>query len=263
MENQNEALMENETSQTLPVLMSTITNTIEEIRNGVKTPKNSGIGKLFNVLKTLDETEYKKLISIYKPISESFHKKYPNRINKERLIQKEMNKILENLDDINDDEVTPDFPADKEDRDKKQSSGKSAKTNHFHKKSSDKVRGILRPKVSRPKGDRDRSAFKFNGNEYGKGPLVLAVLNQHVSDNKGITHDAMKRAFPDTLLRSYGIFKALKDALEISKVRKRYFLKDEQLITLSDCKIAVCNQFTSDNIVAFLDCARKLGYAIE
>ena len=239
-------------------LKEQIVGIISQIKEGKLTPKNSGIGKMFHELMPVDKEGYLQLLDEYKPIAAEYFKKHPNKtsVSKEKLVQKEMERILAGLDNNSDDEdITDDEPRSKR-------GPSDAKPKVVNKDRIAKVR-ILTPKVVKPKGERDRSNYKFNGGEYGKGPLVHAILSAHVEGNKGIKHDQMKSAFPDTLLRSYGIFKRLEEAQEISKERKRYFLKDTQIIKLSDCSIAVCNQFTSDNIVPFLAAARKLGYSIE
>jgi hypothetical protein len=110
---------------------------------------------------------------------------------------------------------------------------------------------------------RDNSKFKFNGQEYGKGPLVRAVIAQHVADNPKITYKQLKEVFPDELLKRFGIFQDEDNARLLSGARDRYFFKPEQLITLNDKTIAVCNQFTSENIRPFLQAAKKAGYKIK
>lgn len=240
-------------------LKEQIVDTIAQIKEGKLTPKNSGIGKMFHELMEIDKDSYITLLGEYKPIAAEYFEKHPNKssVNKEKLVQKEMERILAGLDNNGEEE---DYGDDEKPRSKRGPS--DAKPKSINRDRIAKVK-ILTPKVARPKGDRDRSNYKFNGGEYGKGPLVHAILTAHVEANKGIKHDQMKAAFPDTLLRSYGIFKKLEEAQEISKERKRYFLKEAQIIKLSDCSIAVCNQFTSDNIQPFLVAAKKLGYSIE
>jgi hypothetical protein len=110
---------------------------------------------------------------------------------------------------------------------------------------------------------RDNSKLKFNGQEYGKGPLVRAVIAQHVADNPKITYKQLKEIFPDELLKRFGIFQDETTARSLSGARDRYFFKPEHLIKLKDKTIAVCNQFTSDNIRSFLQAAKKAGYKIK
>ncbi|RZL20476.1 MAG: hypothetical protein EOO89_00110 [Pedobacter sp.] len=110
---------------------------------------------------------------------------------------------------------------------------------------------------------RDNSKFKFNGEEYGKGPLVRAVVAQYVADNPTVTYDQLKELFPDELLKRFGIFQNLETATQIANKGNRYFTKPEQIIELVDEKIVVCNQFTLAKIQPFLKVAKKLGYKIK
>lgn len=110
---------------------------------------------------------------------------------------------------------------------------------------------------------RDNSKFKFNGGEYGKGPLVRAVVAQYVVDNPTVTYEQLKGIFPDELLKRFGIFQNLETAKQIANKGNRYFTKPEQIIELVDEKIVVCNQFTVINIQPFLKVAKKLGYKIK
>ena len=118
-------------------------------------------------------------------------------------------------------------------------------------------------KVTVKPSTRDNSKFKFEGEEYGKGPLVRAVVAKYVEDNPGVTVKKLKEAFPDELLKRFGIFQDEATAREISGKGDRYFLKEAQLIKLKDKKIAVCNQFTAANIQPFLKVAKTLGFKIK
>ena len=113
-----------------------------------------------------------------------------------------------------------------------------------------------------PKG-RDNSKFKFNGEEYGKGPLVRAVVAQYVADYPATTYEQLKEVFPNELLKRFGIFQNLETANQIANKGNRYFTKQEHVIELVDEKIVVCNQFTLANIQPFLKAAKKLGYKIK
>ena len=110
---------------------------------------------------------------------------------------------------------------------------------------------------------RDNSKFKFNGELYGKGPLVHAVVSQYVADNKGTTYKKLKEVFPDELLKRFGIFQDEDTAHRIAPKGGRYFSKPEQVIKLKDRSVIVCNQFTLANIQAFLKAAKTLGYKIK
>ena len=110
---------------------------------------------------------------------------------------------------------------------------------------------------------RDNSKFKFNGEFYGKGPLVHAVVSQYVADNKGTTYKKLKEVFPDELLKRFGIFQDEEATKKIAPKGGRYFSKPEQVIKLKDASVLVCNQFTLANIQPFLKVAKSLGYKIK
>lgn len=110
---------------------------------------------------------------------------------------------------------------------------------------------------------RDNSKLKFNGELYGKGPLVRAVVAQYVTDNPGTTYKKLKEVFPDGLLKRFGIFQDEETANRIAPKGGRYFTKPEQMIKLKDKKVVVCNQFTLTNIQPFLKAAKDLGYKIK
>ena len=110
---------------------------------------------------------------------------------------------------------------------------------------------------------RDNSTFKYSGADFKKGPLVRQILTDHVTANKGITYKKLKEAFPDELLKRFGVFQDEDTARSLSGARDRYAFQPENLIKLKDKTIAVCNQWTLDNIQPFLKVARALGYKIK
>ncbi len=113
------------------------------------------------------------------------------------------------------------------------------------------------------KSSRDNSKLNFNGQEYGKGPLVRAVVAQHITDNPTVTYDELKDVFRNELLKRFGIFQDEPSLKEIAPKGSRYFTKPEHAIKLADRDVFVCSQFTLDNIQPFLAKARELGYVIN
>lgn len=110
---------------------------------------------------------------------------------------------------------------------------------------------------------RDNSKYKFNNQEYGKGPLVRAVVAKYVEDNSPMTFKKLKEVFPDTLLKRFGIFQDVEMAKEIGGKGNRYFTKSDQIIKLKDKSVVVCNQFTFENFQPFLKVAKDIGYKIK
>ena len=112
---------------------------------------------------------------------------------------------------------------------------------------------------------RDNSKYKFNGEEYGKGPLVRAVVAKYVEDHPDTTHKQLKEIFPDTLMKRFGVFANETEAKKLSGNKPRYFLKLEQMIKIKGQKepIAICNQWTAALIEPFIKVAKELGYKIK
>ena len=114
------------------------------------------------------------------------------------------------------------------------------------------------------KNGRNNDKYQFNGNAYGKGPLVREVVRQYVTGHPKVTTKQLKEVFPDELLHRFGIFQEESIARSLSGARDRYFFKEEHQITLGDKKVVVvCNQFTAGNIIPFLATAKKAGFKIK
>lgn len=109
---------------------------------------------------------------------------------------------------------------------------------------------------------RDNCSYRFNGQTYGKGPLVRAIVTHYVSEYPHISLEGLKEAFPDSLLKRFGIFQEIETAKRIANGGPRYFYKEDQQIQLSDAVVVVCSQFTKENIQPFLQKAAELDYEI-
>jgi hypothetical protein len=253
------------TEKDIKSLEARIEKAMKIIQTGEQTPKETDIGKMLNSLKDLDLPAYEKAFEAYKPISKEFFDKYyasPEFLKKKASEDKKLIAARKKDEEyalslkggsggnFNDDDVVTSGP-------------RNHNAKELKPKKQPKVKIPKAQKPQKEKGDRDRSGFVFLGETYGKGPLVLAVIREHVRLNPKITCDTLKKAFPDELLKGYGIFQTYEKAMEISKVRKRFFLNDNQLVRLKDKNIAICNQFSSDNIMPFLSHTRKLGYKID
>ena len=109
---------------------------------------------------------------------------------------------------------------------------------------------------------RDNSTLKFLGMDYKKGPLVREVVRKYVEDHKPSLKQ-LKDAFPDELLKRFGVWQEEDTAKSIQGARDRYFWKEEHQIKVKGKIIVVSNQWTSANIQPFLKAARALGYKIK
>lgn len=109
------------------------------------------------------------------------------------------------------------------------------------------------------------SKYSFEGHIYGKGRLVLAVIQSYVAKNPDTSLKDLQDLFPKNLQGSSGVFSSLKDAREIYKRtgHKRHFIKSNEVIELSDAEIAVSTEWGKDNIDNFIEVAENLGHDIS
>lgn len=116
------------------------------------------------------------------------------------------------------------------------------------------------PKTSKETGrnyGRNFNRFVLNGQSYQKGKLVHAIVADYAKE-KNATLTELKTVFADKLNKSYGVFQEINVAKEKPG---RYFTNKS--ITLSGGKrVAVCNQWTTENIQPVLAVAKSLGYKI-
>ena len=110
------------------------------------------------------------------------------------------------------------------------------------------------------KNNRRKVRFAFNGQLYGIGRLVLAVVRQYVADNPCIDFNGLREKFTRLVVCS----KADADAVLRRTGCKRHFLDPEEIIHLDDGEnVAVYSAWGMDNIDRFLILASRLGFKIE
>jgi len=116
------------------------------------------------------------------------------------------------------------------------------------------------------RGKNDLSKYKFKNKEYGKGQLVLAVIKDYAKENKP-TYDELVQKFSEIKSGPSNIIlpvNEVKDKLENSKSsKKRYFMEQKDIITLSDQEIMVSNQWGVENIGNFIEHCKKYEIKIE
>ena len=69
--------------------------------------------------------------------------------------------------------------------------------------------------------------------------------------------------FDKSLQGSLGVVELYDDAAKVSDAQKRYFMKDEDVLTLQNQKVVVCTQWGIFNIVKFVKRAQALQFDIE
>ncbi|MBR2468412.1 MAG: hypothetical protein IKB42_05175 [Clostridia bacterium] len=116
--------------------------------------------------------------------------------------------------------------------------------------------------VGEKQNNRDKTKYMFENKVYAKNRLVLAVIKKYVLENNPSLDD-LTAVFDKSLQGSLGVVERLDKIQTISDAGKRFFIKDEDIIVLSDgTKIAVCTQWGIFNIKKFITLAEKLNYNI-
>jgi hypothetical protein len=111
---------------------------------------------------------------------------------------------------------------------------------------------------------KDNTQYLFQGNTYGKGRLVLAIIKHHVEINPMISFSALEKDFPQKTQGSNGVFATIEEARDKADTgRKKHFIKPNEEIKLLDTTIAVCNQWGIGNINKFIGIAKEKSYIIE
>lgn len=112
---------------------------------------------------------------------------------------------------------------------------------------------------------KDYTRYQYDGIEYNKRKLVLAVIKKWISINKPNSLSQLVTAFPQEIQRG-SLFLPASEAKEIS-IRQginRHFLGDDETITFSDgTEYAISNQWGKGNIEKFIEHIRKLGIDIH
>ncbi|MBQ8165571.1 MAG: PD-(D/E)XK nuclease family protein [Lachnospiraceae bacterium] len=116
---------------------------------------------------------------------------------------------------------------------------------------------------------RDYSKYEFEGNEYGKVPLVLAVVKKYVADYNPKDFTVLQDAFPDLLQGTKGTIRQWSSVSDEDKglvpnKKKRYFVNEDQLIKLPSKEIViVCREWGAGNIENFINHVNtQLNYTI-
>ena len=119
------------------------------------------------------------------------------------------------------------------------------------------------------KGKKDYSKYKFEGIEYGKGRLVHAVVSHYVSNNPSTTLNEMLKIFTPgkngIAGHKWGVLQTKDFGLKVLEDtgHKRFYLKEDEILRLSDEEIVVCNQWGSSNIPKFLNLCKELNIKVN
>jgi hypothetical protein len=113
-------------------------------------------------------------------------------------------------------------------------------------------------------GKRDTIQYIFKGKTYGKGRLVLAVVEEYINNHNNITLGELHKLFPKEIQGSFFVVDLLEKAMEIvdRTHRKRHFINNSIELSNGD-KIVVTTEWGISNIEKFINKARELGYTID
>ena len=119
-------------------------------------------------------------------------------------------------------------------------------------------------KVYQSRQAKDSQQYSFNGQIYGKGRLVLAVVKQYVTDKPNITADELETTFDGSIQGSIGVVRKLSELTNFSSdPQRRFFLNQGDIIKTVTEECTVCHQWSKFNINSFINRALELGYTIN
>jgi hypothetical protein len=107
---------------------------------------------------------------------------------------------------------------------------------------------------------KDYTKYVFNGQTYAKSRLVLAVIQDYIIRNPITTYNELQQIFPDTLQGQETFTTA---TIAKQKPSTRNFIKDDEIINLSDEQIAVSTQWGRGNIERFVNHCIGIGININ
>ena len=113
-----------------------------------------------------------------------------------------------------------------------------------------------------PQQNRDKTKYIYEGKVYPKNRLVLAIVKKYIQQNNP-SFNELKEVFDKSLQGSLGVVELYENALKVSDSAKRYFMKETDILNLSNEKVVVCTQWGIFNIVKFVKRALSLGFEIE
>lgn len=104
--------------------------------------------------------------------------------------------------------------------------------------------------------------YLFNGNAYPRNKLVLAVVKDYAKKNR-VSFNELSGIFQPSLQGAIGVFERVENAINRKDYKMRFFTAEDDIVTLTDGKIYVCNQWGFLNLPRFIAKAKELGYTIR
>lgn len=114
---------------------------------------------------------------------------------------------------------------------------------------------------------KDTTKYIFNGNTYGKGRLVLALVKHYIASNNPILSE-LYTAFPEHFQGGRGMFitkeSYAEKLTESDDAKKRFFAQENDSLQTSDGRtVFVSSQWGAGNIGAILNKAKELKLDVE
>ena len=118
--------------------------------------------------------------------------------------------------------------------------------------------------LNNTKRQRNYDQYEFNGEKYGKGRLVLAVVKQYMLDYPNTSADKLMKQFPPESQGPFGVVRELSEVKEKNyQGAKRYFDAPGEIIKTTTDECVVSTQWGIENIINFIEDAERLGYTIK
>lgn len=110
------------------------------------------------------------------------------------------------------------------------------------------------------KTTKDFSKYTFQGKELGKAALARAIVTHYVKEHPGISLAELKDVFPDEVQGKAVVVK-LEEAEELLQKTgyKRFAMKGDQILELSDCQACISNQWGIGNVDKIVKAAKDQG----
>jgi hypothetical protein len=113
---------------------------------------------------------------------------------------------------------------------------------------------------------KDKTQYSFKGRTYGKGRLVLAVVEEYIRNHSDTTLAELKKIFPKELQKSFFVVDTLSSAKKIIQKspihKKRHFVNNPIQLNNGE-EVVVTTEWGIRNIDRFITRARELGFSIE
>jgi hypothetical protein len=115
-------------------------------------------------------------------------------------------------------------------------------------------------------GGKDKTRYSFNGRMYGKGRLVLAVVEEYIRKHNNCTLAELQEIFPKELQKNYFVVDTLENAKNIIQESRRHqgrHFVENPIVLNNGEKVVVTTEWGIGNIDRFIAKAKDLGFNIE